>query len=499
MKGLSLTRFLNSRNCYRPTLIRSFSDNNDNRTEHPHPIQRTFKLLRNDMRKIKKFLTPSIKQHEEVEEEKTHVGITDENEFQTHCDVLVIGGRGVGASIAYWLKKKARDGLNVVVIERDYPLLNNKACLTLPVGGLHQQFLLPENIEMALYGAEFMRNSKEKLGVDVNFDPQGFLTLASEENAETLKRMSQIQNEFGARTEILTPERLKVKYPWLNVEDVALGCQGLERHGWFDANNLLFGLRSRASDYGAHFIKAELIDFEFQSDTDVVVESGTTVNTYRALDKAIVKTPNGDTRTIKFAICVLAAGSNSEQIARLAKIGTGPGILKVPLPIQRRNCCSHILSTDAINTPGLGTPCIVDLNGLYFRRDGLTGNYIAGLTNCTDSNNENVPEQNHFENNVLQHLMHRMKTFKKPHVIETWESFYEYNVFDENGILGPHSYYNNLYIATGFSALGLQQSPAVGRAISELIIDGQFRTIDLTRFGFDRIILDQPIFDYAFM
>lgn len=43
--------------------------------------------------------------------------------------------------------------------------------------------------------------------------------------------------------------------------------------------------------------------------------------------------------------------------------------------------------------------------------------------------------------------------------------------------------------------LGIQQTPAVGRAISELIIDGDFRTIDLTRLGFDRIIVEQPMFE----
>lgn len=42
---------------------------------------------------------------------------------------------------------------------------------------------------------------------------------------------------------------------------------------------------------------------------------------------------------------------------------------------------------------------------------------------------------------------------------------------------------------------GIQQTPAVGRAISEMIIDGECRTIDLTRFGFDRILVDQPLFE----
>lgn len=248
-------------------------------------------------------------------------------------------------------------------------------------------------------------------------------------------------------------------------------------------------------EYGAHFIKSELIDFKFQNQPDIII-GGSTTNTYNALEKAIVKMPNGETRSIKFSICVLAAGTSSEKIAKLAKIGTSSGILKIPLPITQRNNHTYIFKRDEINTPGFGIPCVVDLNGSYFRRDGLTGNYITGFSSSIDTEND---IKNHFETNILPYLMRRMRMSKKPKVFEAWESCYEYNVFDENGIIGPHAYYNNLYIASGFSGLGLQLSPAVGRAISELIMDAQFRTIDLSRLGFDRIIVDRPIFEHAIM
>lgn len=76
-----------------------------------------------------------------------------------------------------------------------------------------------------------------------------------------------------------------------------------------------------------------------------------------------------------------------------------------------------------------------------------------------------------------------------------WSGYYDFNFFDENGIIGPHPYYHNLYIATGFSGHGIQQAPAVGRAIAELILDGDFQTIDLTRLGFDRLLLNKPMYE----
>lgn len=76
-----------------------------------------------------------------------------------------------------------------------------------------------------------------------------------------------------------------------------------------------------------------------------------------------------------------------------------------------------------------------------------------------------------------------------------WSGYYDYNTFDENGIIGPHPYYHNLYIATGFSGHGIQQAPAVGRAVAEMIIDGGYQTIDLSRLGFDRLLLEKPMYE----
>ena len=48
-------------------------------------------------------------------------------------------------------------------------------------------------------------------------------------------------------------------------------------------------------------------------------------------------------------------------------------------------------------------------------------------------------------------------------------------------------------MANGFSGHGLQQSPAIGRALSELITFGSYRTLDLRRFGYDRVLKGEAI------
>jgi FAD-dependent oxidoreductase domain-containing protein 1 len=67
------------------------------------------------------------------------------------------------------------------------------------------------------------------------------------------------------------------------------------------------------------------------------------------------------------------------------------------------------------------------------------------------------------------------------------------NLFDHNAFLGGVAGVDGFYMALGFSGHGLQQSPAVGRGLSELIAAGSYQTLDLTPLAFDRLAADRPI------
>lgn len=182
--------------------------------------------------------------------------------------------------------------------------------------------------------------------------------------------------------------------------------------------------------------------------------------------------------------------------------------------------------------PGLNTPMTIDHTGTYFRRDGLGGSYIGGLSPAPSeeptTDNLEVDHQ-FFDDKVWPNLAKRVPAFNSikvnlRHFVKcisrncsfkvrgAWGGYYDFNYFDENGIIGSHPYYYNLFIATGFSGhgkllhqivkkkylivfIGIQQAPAVGRAVAELIVDGDFQTIDLTRLGFNRLIKDTPMLE----
>lgn len=151
------------------------------------------------------------------------------------------------------------------------------------------------------------------------------------------------------------------------------------------------------------------------------------------------------------------------------------------------------------NPPLFNAPLTIDpRTSTYFRCDGLGGNYLCGrsptLEDEPDTSNMDV-DYDFFEAQVWPSLAHRVPAFESVKVQSAWSGFYEFNTFDENGIIGLHPYYHNIFFATGFSGHGIQQAPAVGRAISELIINGEFITIDLSRLGFDRLMVHEPMLE----
>lgn len=352
---------------------------------------------------------------------------------------------------------------------------------------------------MSLFAADFLRNAREHFGneVPLQFTPHGHLLLAGEQEAESLMRSSQLQNELGARNELLTADRLAARFPWLNTSGIALGCHGLEKEGWFNSLALLSNFRRTASGYGAHFVSGEVVDFDFHAQTDISVvgDAGSDEGNYTGLDKAVIQLSDGTRRTCKFALCVIAAGASSGQVARLARIGVGPGMLQVPLPIDVRKRYMYAINTQAANAPGMAMPLTIDPSGTFIRRDGLGGNYICGHNSEEEVSDGSAVDPLYFDQHIRPTLAERVPSLGEANVVDSWAGLYEQNVYDDNGIVGAHPYYHNLYVATGFSGHGIQQSLAVGRAISELIMDGQFRTIDLSRLSFDRLIVDRPMYE----
>ncbi|XP_063838810.1 FAD-dependent oxidoreductase domain-containing protein 1 [Ostrinia nubilalis] len=414
--------------------------------------------------------------------------------YPKHVDVVIIGGGFIGSSIAYWLKTKTREGLSVLVLEKDVTFQNVQKNVSL--GQLTQHFTLPENINLSQYGAEFLRNIKENLGhdVDIEFYPCNSLVLASEKYAEKLESNVTVQKECGLKNDLLSIEDIKKRFPWINTHDVKLGCIGTESEGFFNAWNFLKGLVKKSQDLGALYLNAEVTGFELEKQRDVLME-GITPGSFRRISCVKYKTADNEEHSVKFAACILAAGDESGHIAQLADIGVGEGLLSVPLPIEKRELSVFSLAEKA-KTTGLNTPMVMDTSGLWIRRNGLEDNLLCGHVPLLKDEAKTLSEQEFYANIVKPSLINRITECDKIDMCKISTEKQDYNTFDESGILGPHAYHNNLYLAAGFGRQGCFQAPGIGRAIAELIIDSHYTTIDLTRFGFDRLLLNKPIMEF---
>ena len=102
-----------------------------------------------------------------------------------------------------------------------------------------------------------------------------------------------------------------------------------------------------------------------------------------------------------------------------------------------------------------------------------------------------------FESHVWPVLATRIPQFEAIKVTSSWAGHYAMNRLDHNAILGAHDEVDNFYFINGFSGHGLQQSPAMGRGLAELLATGSYQTLDLTPFHFARIRRNEPLIEKA--
>jgi len=382
------------------------------------------------------------------------------------ADVVIIGGGAVGSSAAYFLAAEAGFGGKVVVVERDPTYA--RASTPLSAGGIRQQFSIRENVEIGLFARDFVGRIGDFLAVDgeapdLGFVEAGYLFLATPEGRAVLAENHAVQTAAGAAIAWLEPDGLTARFPWLNPEGLGAGSFGERGEGWIDPNTLLQAFKRKARSLGAEYLTDEVTAIE--RDTGGV---------------AAVRLASGG--RIECGTVLVAAGAGSGAVARMAgvELPVGPRIRTV----YRIDCRERL--------PRL--PLTIDPSGVWVRPEGA--GYICGVSPPEDQDPESWEievDWRWFDEVVWPALAHRVPAFEAVKLTGAWAGPYDYNALDQNAVIGRHPEIRNLVFATGFSGHGLQQSPAAGRAIMELVAHGGFRSIDLTRFGIERILEGRPL------
>ncbi len=371
-------------------------------------------------------------------------------------NVLVIGGGVMGSSIAYHLAGDPAFTGKVAVIERDPGY--RYASSALSASSIRQQFSTPLNIHLSRHGIAFLRRAQDLLGVDLALREGGYLFLASAAGETALRANNAVQRAEGCSVELLEPAKLAQRFPWLTTDGIALASLGTANEGWFDGPSLMQAFRRAAQDRGAVYLADEAVGLAPHH-----------------VDLRINGRMEADT-------IVIAAGAWSGEVAAMA--GT-------PLPVEPRR--RSVFVFDVRQPPG-STPLTIDPSGVWFRPEGRF--YVGGTTPAEGNDPAGAPlevQHQEWDDMVWPALAARVPAFEAAKVVNSWAGYYEYNTFDQNGIVGRHPKIESLIFATGFSGHGIQQSPAVGRAVAELIVHGRYRTLDLLPFGYERISAGRPI------
>ncbi|WP_436397571.1 NAD(P)/FAD-dependent oxidoreductase [Roseobacter sp. S98] len=381
----------------------------------------------------------------------------------SNYDVVIVGGAMYGASLSWWLSRMPGFDGRILVIERDPTY--EFAATSHTNSCIRQQFSNPVNIAISRFGAEFVHNFRDFLGgdpdvPDLALHSFGYLYLAdTPEFAANLQESQKIQAGLGAATQHLSRAEIAEKWPFYQLDDITAGNHNAVDEGYFDGGTMFDWFRRMGARNGVEYIHDEV--------TGVVKNAG-------RIDSVTLKSG----ASIGCGVLVNAAGTRGAQVAALAGLD---------IPVEPRKRYTYIL--EAAEPLDRDLPLTIDPSGVHFRTDGRY--YMLGGHADHDpavDHDDFIADHSLWEEKFWPILATRVPAFERVRVINMWIGHYDYNTLDQNAIVGPSPEIGNFMFLNGFSGHGLQQAPALGRGLAELITDGSYRSIDLSAFGAGRIL-----------
>lgn len=390
-------------------------------------------------------------------------------------DVIIVGGAIMGSSTAWFLTdNKDFDG-SVLVVEKDPTYENSSTAHTNSC--MRQQFSEELNVRISQFAADFVKNLRAYMGNDervpeLSIRSFGYMYLADNDAfADVLRENQKVQLSAGAATQLMSAEEIQAAYPFYNVDDIVLGSINLVDEGYWDGSAVFDWWRRSARERGVEYVSNEVVSMQKSADGTKIVS---------------VTLKSGE--TIACGQVVNASGPRAYRTAQMAGI---------EVPVEPRKRYSWIFSAEQALDRDL--PLTIDPSGVHVRENG-GGTYQCGGHADYDPGvdyDDFAMDHDLWQNHVWPVLATRIPQFEAIKVTSEWAGHYAYNTFDHNAIMGTHPQISNFYFLNGFSGHGLQQSPAMGRGTAEMLTYGEYRSLDLSPFNYERIINNKPIVEKA--
>ncbi len=369
-------------------------------------------------------------------------------DWKRQASLAIIGGGIMGVCLAFHLARRgARD---VILLEKD---LLAQASTGLCAGGVRQQFSHPSNIKLSQETVRLFERFADEFGQEINFRQVGYLFLAQrEETWEEFLSSVEIQRKLNVPVEVLSPEEIKERWPYLEVNDIRGGTFCAE-DGYADPYLVAMAFAQRARELGVKI-------FEKTKVVGIRIERGKVKG---------IETSRG---AIEVSKVVDVAGPWAGEVARMA------GLELPVLPFRRQ-----VFVTAAFDSIPHPVPMIIDMD-IYFYFRGDPPGLLMGMSDRSEPSSFNTNVDWNFLEKVIEKAIHRAPLLEKARILRGWGGLYEITP-DENPIIGAIPEVEGFFCAIGFSGHGFQHGPSVGRVLSELILEGK-TDFDLSPFAYDR-------------
>ena len=390
--------------------------------------------------------------------------------MKKRAEVVIIGGGVVGASVAFHLAERGiRD---VLILERE--IEQGRGSTGAATGGVRAQFETDINIKMSIYSIDFLKNWEH----DCEYDPKGYLFFATtDDQFDYLQRNVEKQRSLGVKdVEVVDAKSIAQIVPGMNCGDITGGTFG-KNDGFVNPLAIMRGLTEGAVRGGA------TIEFGVEV-IGLNVEGGRIVS---------VETSKG---VVECDAAVICTGARAAEIA-------GTSGVDLPVSPQRR----QIVWARTREPMPAHLPMVIDIGtGFHFRpaRDFRGGPVEPDeVLFAYPDPDEATSIRTDFEDSFIAKVYDRAKLradflFESEVVHKKCRAGLYENSPDHHAILGGCDV-GGLYFANGFSGHGVMHSPATGRALSEIILDGRSSFLDVSCLSLDRFAKGELLHETAFI
>lgn len=280
----------------------------------------------------------------------------------------------------------------------------------------------------------------------------------------SLKKQQALQHQFKVPSQLLSTEELLNVIPELNINDLAGGLYCPE-DGYLDPYSVMQGFRKNAQRMGVEYIFEEV---------ETILTTQNRVTGVRLINGQEYNSP----------IVINCAGAWGVYLSE--KIG-------IPLPIHPLK--RQIFQFDTAVPLEKDLPLTVDPSGVYFRHEG--NKILSGFSEKVKPGIDFTVTRSLFYDELWPVLAHRVQNFEIAKITSAWAGLYSFNTADHNAIIGNHPTMQGYYMALGFSGHGMQQAPAVGQGLAELIHLGKYENLDLHPLRFERFAENDLVLEDA--